>query len=78
VVHCCEDDLTLVKSFDSATNQCRFTSTCALTGIAQEALDASIRVFDKYTLAGLAVPKSRLVTALGMEQRSKKLMALAN
>lgn len=66
VVRCCEDDLTLVECFDPATNQCRITPACALTGIAQEALDAFIRVFDKYTLADLAGPKSRLLKSLAM------------
>ena len=66
VVRCCEDDLALVECFDPATNQCRITRACALTGIAQEALDAFIRVFDKYTLADLAAPKSRLLAVLGV------------
>jgi len=66
VVRCCEDDLALVECFDPATNQCRIAPACLLTGIAQEALDAFLAVFDQYTLADIAAPKSRLLAALGV------------
>lgn len=64
VVRCCEDDLALVECFDPATNHCRIAPACALTGIAREALEAFLAVFDQYTLADLAVPKVGLLAAL--------------
>lgn len=66
VVRACEEDMALVECFDPATNHCRIAPACALTGIAQEALDAFLTVFDRYTLADLAAPQSRLQKVLEM------------
>jgi len=66
VVRCCEDDLVLVECFDPATNQCRITAACTLTGIIGEPLDAFLTVFDRYTLADLAAPRSQLLRSLSM------------
>ena len=60
VVRACEEDMALVECFDPATNHCCIAPACALTGIAQEALEAFLTVFDRYTLADLAAPQSRL------------------
>jgi Rrf2 family nitric oxide-sensitive transcriptional repressor len=64
LLRCCEDDLALVECFRPATNHCRNAPACALTGIAQDALDAFLRALDRYTLADLAALKSWLLRAL--------------
>ena len=64
VVRACEEDMALVECFDPATNHCRIAPACNLTGIAHEALDAFLAVFDRYTLADLAVPQSQLRASL--------------
>lgn len=64
VVRCCEDDLALVECFDPQSSQCRIAPVCKLTGIARDALQAFLTVFDRHTLADLAVPQSRLLDVL--------------
>lgn len=53
VVRFTEDRLDLVECFDPATSHCRIESVCRLKSVLAEALEAFLRVLDRYTLADL-------------------------
>lgn len=48
-----EDDFTMVECFSAETNGCPITGPCRLRGVLREALNAYLKVLDKYTLADL-------------------------
>lgn len=60
VVRRCEPDMNMVECFDEAANRCALTPACALAGIMGEARDALLAVFDRYTLADIAIAPARL------------------
>lgn len=60
VIRRCEPDMNMVECFDAATNRCALTPACALAGVMVEARDALLDVFDRYTLADIAMPRTRL------------------
>jgi Rrf2 family nitric oxide-sensitive transcriptional repressor len=56
VVRATEPDFALVECFASG-NECLITPCCRLPNVLNEALNAFIGTFDKYTLADLALAK---------------------
>jgi len=60
VVRVMEDDMALVECFSPGSNACVITGPCSLRGILSEALDAYLKVLDRYTLADLVASRSKL------------------
>ncbi|MGB6310669.1 MAG: Rrf2 family transcriptional regulator [Steroidobacteraceae bacterium] len=53
VVRATEDNFELVECFDRARNTCRIAAACGLRGPLDEALQAFLRVLDRYSLHDL-------------------------
>jgi Rrf2 family nitric oxide-sensitive transcriptional repressor len=71
IVRAVEDDLALVECLGTVESHCPIVGTCRLTGILSEALGAFLAVLDRYTLADLLVPSSRLRTLLDLPPPGK-------
>lgn len=56
LVRATEPDFALVECFATG-NRCMITARCQLPGVLNEALNAFIGVFDRYTLADIALAK---------------------
>jgi len=59
-----EDDLHVVECFDVAKPGCRINGVCSLKGMFGEALEAFLAVLDKYTLADVSDPATKLLERL--------------
>jgi Rrf2 family nitric oxide-sensitive transcriptional repressor len=70
VVRATEDSFALVECFDRARNTCVVTPACGLRGVIDEALQAFLGVFDRYSLADLIKDPSSL-------RRMRRLLASA-
>ena len=64
VVRLMEDDLAMVECFVPATNSCPITRLCSLKRVLGEALDAYLKVLDRYTLADLTNQRAGLMRLL--------------
>jgi Rrf2 family nitric oxide-sensitive transcriptional repressor len=60
VVRAMEDDFTMVECFDADTGRCAIARPCRLRGVLFEALNAYMKVLDRYTLADLMAPHREL------------------
>ncbi|MDQ0162922.1 RrF2 family transcriptional regulator [Aeribacillus alveayuensis] len=60
VVRNTEEDFQLVECFDPKCNHCIISPVCNLRHILHEALDAYLKVLDKYTLADIVTNKLEL------------------
>ncbi len=67
VVRRCEPDMRIVPCFGEE-NCCVIGADCVLAGILDEALSAFLAVLDRYTLADLMAPRSRLAMLLGVAE----------
>lgn len=61
VVRAAEGDLALVECFEPGNLNCPITPVCTLRGVLGNALDAFLDVLDRYTLADLLQPRSKLI-----------------
>ena len=68
VVRATESDLRLVECFDPTANACRIAPGCVLAGICAAALQAFLAELDRYTLADLIEPRTRLRQLLLMSR----------
>lgn len=68
VVRATEDSFALVECFDRERNSCVVTPACGLRGVIDEALQAFLGVFDRYSLADLIKNPSTL-------RRMRRLLA---
>jgi Rrf2 family nitric oxide-sensitive transcriptional repressor len=66
VVRRTEVDMDLVVCFDRDAT-CAISKACVLRTVLQEALTAFLAVLDRYTLADLVAPRTRLAALLGIE-----------
>lgn len=66
IVRRTETDMELVSCFDT-TATCAVTEACVLRSVLHEALTAFLSVLDRYTLADLVAPRTRLAAMLGIE-----------
>jgi len=66
IVRRTETDMELVSCFDAAAT-CAVTEACVLRSVLHEALAAFLSVLDRYTLADLVAPRTRLAAMLGIE-----------
>jgi Rrf2 family nitric oxide-sensitive transcriptional repressor len=64
IVRRTEVDMDLVPCFGD-TESCAISSACLLKGVLEEALGTFLTVLDRYTLADLITPRSRLSALLG-------------
>ena len=64
VVRLMEDDLAMVECFVPATNTCPISRACSLKRALGEALDAYLKVLDRYTLADLTNQRAGLMRLL--------------
>lgn len=61
-----EDDFALVECLKADGGHCVISPACRLKGVVREALDAYLRVFDKYSLADLVREPEMLGPLLGV------------
>ena len=66
VIRRTEPDMELVPCFD-ATGVCTIGEACVLQSALREALAAFLAVLDRYTLADLVAPRTRLAALLSIE-----------
>jgi Rrf2 family nitric oxide-sensitive transcriptional repressor len=66
IVRRTETDMELVSCFDG-TSSCTISEACVLRSVLHEALAAFLNVLDRYTLADLVAPRTRLAALLGIE-----------
>lgn len=66
VARATEDNFQLVECFDGGSGHCRITPACRLHSILGEALDAFLKVLDRFTLAHLLANPDELAAALGL------------
>jgi Rrf2 family nitric oxide-sensitive transcriptional repressor len=64
VVRGTEESLALVECFDAEHSQCNIAPACLLKGVFKKASDAFFAELDRYTLADLLRPASRLTRIL--------------
>jgi Rrf2 family nitric oxide-sensitive transcriptional repressor len=67
VVRLTEPDFTVVECFDQDNGRCAIQEACQLQEVLGRALDGFFAVLDRYTLADLLEPRSRLASLLGIE-----------
>jgi Rrf2 family nitric oxide-sensitive transcriptional repressor len=65
VVRRTEEDMDLVACFDGSAT-CTISEICVLQAVLHEALAAFLAVLDRFTLADLIAPRTRLATVLGI------------
>jgi Rrf2 family nitric oxide-sensitive transcriptional repressor len=65
VVRRTENDMELVACFEPAA-PCAISEACVLRAVLNEALAAFLAVLDRYTLADLIAPRTRLAALLGI------------
>jgi Rrf2 family nitric oxide-sensitive transcriptional repressor len=65
VVRRTEEDMDLVACFETPA-ACAISEACVLQTILREALAAFLAVLDRYTLADLIAPRTRLAALLGV------------
>ena len=70
VVRATEPDFALVECFASG-NQCLITPCCRLPNVLNEALNAFIGAFDKYTLADLALARRDFLPLKGTPRKKR-------
>ena len=68
VVRTMEPDFAVVEC-ESSTGSCKITPWCVLRSAMREAVQAFLAKLDKYTLADLLRPRSRLRQLLGVDQK---------
>lgn len=61
-----EGNLTIVECFDVEHNTCPIAPVCGLAGMLHEALEAFMKVLDRYTLADVLKDRSALATLLAI------------
>jgi len=71
VVRRTEVDLDLVACFDG-TATCAISKACVLQAVLHEALAAFLEVLDRYNLADLTAPQTRLAALLGIGPAAEK------
>ena len=64
VVRQTEDDFQLVECFNKESNACVIAPACRLKGVLQEALDAYLKILDKYTIEDFIQNKDELSVLL--------------
>lgn len=64
VVRFTEESMDLVECFDPDTSDCRIESVCRLRSVLGDALEAFLRVLDRYTLADLVARRRRSLDEL--------------
>jgi len=70
VIRLAEPDFALVECF-SRDNRCVITARCRLPGILNEALNAFITTFDRYTLADIALKENDFALPFPKRQAAK-------
>jgi Rrf2 family transcriptional regulator, nitric oxide-sensitive transcriptional repressor len=66
VVRCTEPDMALVTCFEPVAASCAIKGCCVLRGALERAREAFLEVLDRYSLADLVRPRSRLRTMLAI------------
>ncbi len=66
VARATEDNFHLVECFDRDAGHCRITPACRLQSILGEALDAFLKVLDRFTLSELLDNPQELAVSLGL------------
>lgn len=61
-----EESLALVECMGTGESACILTPACRLKGVVNEALDAYLAVFDRYSLADLVTNRQTLAGLLGL------------
>ena len=62
-----EDDYSLVECLQDSGGVCAISPACLLKGVFAEALDAYLKVFDRYTLADVVRNRAGLRPLLGID-----------
>ena len=72
LVRTMEGNFALVECLKTDGGQCAIEPVCRLKGVVREALEAYLKVFDRYTLADLVKNKDALKQMLGLPSLPRK------